>query len=224
MQFQMLWMQTIGEVMKEAYRSGNGGGRVQQDPMDTFSGVLEAVESGYSKAMAIQSKIMERVFTRSMENRFGLTGESDTPAPAVSENETAGIVSQYAPLVREVVDGMKTVFSFFDKVPKDVVKKVKSDDRFRALVSDPKALIVVGQALRREFGDERAKNIMKSFGVNMVIKPEGEIVRTPEIPGITDRRPSKIEPKNGKAVPVAKSRVPVVTGKGERKGEAVSVK
>lgn len=217
MQLQLVMMQTIGEIMKEAYR--NNAAPINQNPLDNFSGILEAVETNYTRMMAIQQKIMERVYQKSMETRYGLTGEGEGAGIAADGSDDSGLVSKYAPLVKDIVDGLKTVFSFFgDKVPPDVVKKVQSNDRFRALIKDPKALVVIGQALRREFGDDKARDIMKSFGVNMVIKPVPEIRRTPDIPGVNASPVAaktgiaagpSARPGNGKAA---------FKGKGERKG------
>jgi hypothetical protein len=174
MQISLVMMQTIGEVMKEAYRSGSQNvGPVQRnaDPVDNFSSILDTIEGGYMRAMSIQSKLMERVFTRSMEQKFGLPPES--PAPEQDMGDSAGAVAQYMPIVKEVVDGLKTVFSFFgEKVPKKVVQQVRSNERFQALISDPDALRVVGQALRNEFGNDRAQSIMNSFGVKMIVRPK----------------------------------------------------
>lgn len=224
MQLQLVMMQTIGEIMKEAYR--NNAAPVNQNPLDNFSGILEAVETNYTRMMAIQQKIMERVYQKSMERQYGLTGEGDAgtaAAAAVEGAEDTGIMGKYVPLVKEIVDGLKTVFAFFgDKVPADVVKKVQNNDRFRALIKDPKALVVIGQALRREFGDDKARDVMRSFGVNMVIKPVPEIRRTPDIPGTIA---SQVAPKAGSAAgPVVRqgSEKAPLKGRAERKrGELV---
>lgn len=183
MQMQLAMMQTIGEVMKEAYRNGGNAGADRADPMAQFSGLMEAMESTYSRAMNIQQKVMERVFTRSMENRFGIPHEGDgATATATAGEEPAGIVGQYAPIIREVVEGLKSVMALFGEVPKNVIQKVKTDERFKALVKDQRALVVVGQALRKEFGDGKAAEIMNSFGVRMVVKPAAQIANTPDIP------------------------------------------
>lgn len=226
MQMQLAMMQTIGEVMKEAYRSGNASGGVNNnriDPLDTFSGILESVESGYSRAMAIQSQIMERVFARSMENRFGLTNELQGPASAAPE-EPASIIGQYAPIVKECIDGIKSVFSIFgNNVPKDVVKKVRSNDRFKKILSDPKALHVIGQALRREFGDVKARDIMKSFGVNMIIKAPLAMTKTPDIPVLASPAVPGTVKGNGKVLEKGGGTDHALKGKRDRKGSLVPV-
>jgi hypothetical protein len=187
MTLQLSMMHEISEIMKAAYSNNGGGsmrGTVQQDPLDMFSGLMETMEGSFSRAMAIQSKIMERVFTKNMEKVYGLNGEEIAGGSApVGTMEETGIIGKYAPIVREVVDGIKTVIGFFGDVPPDVIKKVQSDGRFKELMKDQKALIVIGQALRREFGDQKAAEIMNSFGVRMIIKPTPEIARTPEIGG-----------------------------------------
>jgi hypothetical protein len=188
MKLQLIMMQTIGEVMKEAYKSG-GPQQVQlsADPMEQFSGMLQAMESNYSNLMHVQSKMFERVLSKNMEIKYGLEPESQANVSGTDQ----GILGQYGPLINDIVAGLKTVFSYFgDKVPKEVVRKVQSDDRFKELRSNPKALVAVGQTLRREFGDVRAGEIMKSFGVVMKVVPPP--AKTPDIPGISAPGAAKI--------------------------------
>jgi hypothetical protein len=148
--------------------------------------------------MSIQSKIMERVFTRNMERQYGLAEEVMPAAQQAITNEDSGIVGKYAPVVREVVDGIKTVIGFFgENVPSEIVKKVKQEPRFRELLKDQKALVVIGQALRKEFGDKRASDLMTTFGVRMVIKDQKpqEIAQTP-VPASIKARSTSIKEKS----------------------------
>ena len=200
MQLQLATIHEISDVMKTAYSSGNGQNirsPGQSDPMDMFTGLMETMESSFARAMSIQSKIMERVFTRNMERQYGLA-EEVTPQQQISQ-EDSGIVGKYAPMVREVVDGIKTVIGFFgENVPADIVKKVKQEPRFKELVKDQKALVVIGQALRKEFGDKRASDLMTTFGVRMVIKDQKpqEIAQTP-VPASIKARSAVIKEKPG---------------------------
>lgn len=199
MQLQLATIHEISDVMKTAYSSGNGQNirsPGQSDPMDMFTGLMETMESSFARAMSIQSKIMERVFTRNMERQYGLA-EEVAPAQQAITQEDSGIVGKYAPVVREVVDGIKTVIGFFgENVPADIVKKVKQEPRFRELLKDQKALVVIGQALRKEFGDKRASDLMTTFGVRMVIKDQKpqEIAQTP-IPASIKARGANIKEK-----------------------------
>jgi hypothetical protein len=193
MQLQAMTISAITDVMKSAYASGNnspGRAVVQQDPLEMFSGLMETMEGSFARAMAIQSSIMERVFTRNMEDKYGLGAETTQPAQPGESAEETGLIGKYAPIVREIVEGIKTVMGFFGgEVPQKVVDKVKSNDRFKALLADPKSLLVVGSALRKEFGDQKAQEIMNSFGVRMVIKDRSEVHRTPDMPGIHSGSP-----------------------------------
>jgi hypothetical protein len=202
MQLQLATIHEISDVMKTAYSSGNAGNGQnirspgQSDPMDMFTGLMETMESSFARAMSIQSKIMERVFTRNMERQYGLA-EEIMPAQQAITQEDSGIVGKYAPVVREVVDGIKTVIGFFgENVPSEIVKKVKQEPRFQSLLKDQKALVVIGQALRKEFGDKRASDLMNTFGVRMVIKDQKpqEIAQTP-IPASIKARGTSIKEK-----------------------------
>ena len=190
MALQLATIHEISDVMKAAYSSsGPGRGPVQSDPMEMFTGLMETMETGFARAMSIQSKIMERVFTRNMEKQYGLV-EDVQPDQLVAGPEEGGIVGKYAPIVKDVVDGLKQVVGFFgENVPKDIVNKVKKDDRIKELLKDEKALLVIGQALRSEFGDNRASALMKLFGVQMVYKNPSPVAKTPEIGAAGARKP-----------------------------------
>jgi hypothetical protein len=203
MTIQLTMMHEISEVMKSAYQSGgNNLSRVgpNNDPMEMFTGLFEQMESGFTRAMAIQTKIMERVMQKKMENSYGLTDEV-SPAPQLAGGDET-IIGKYAPIVNEIVSGIKTVIGFFgENVPANVVKKVKENERFQDLLKDQKALVVIGQALRREFGDEKAQNLMNTFGVRMVIqRPPSAVSQTP-IPAVARAR--KVESGKSPIKPVA---------------------
>jgi len=105
------------------------------------------------------------------------------------------------------VDGLKTVVGFFgDKVPAEVVKKVTTDNRFKTLLKDRDALVVIGRALRREFGDEKAGALMNTFGVRMVLKPgkAEPVAQTPPIAALGGRQGPANGTNGGKAVPAAR--------------------
>jgi hypothetical protein len=210
MKLQVIMMQTIGEVMKEAYKN-NSSQNVQlaSDPVEQFTGMLQSMEHNYSSLMAVQSKMFERVLSKNMEIKYGL--EPDNGGVSGETATDQGILGQYGPLIKEIVGGLKAIFSVFgDKVPKEVINKVQSDDRFKELRSNPKALLAVGQTLRKEFGDAKAIDIMKSFGVVLKIKP-AETTTTPDIPGIPSAGAVRINPRrkgdNGRGAPA-------VAGKG----------
>lgn len=183
MQLQMMTINAITEVMKSAYSSGNGRAVVQSDPMETFAGLMSTMEESFSRAMMIQSKVLEKVYERNMSNMYGLTDNmSGSPAASTVAVDGDGSLGKYGSLIKDVVDGLKMVVSMFGSVPDNVVKTVKESDRFKELIGDKQALVVVGNALRREFGDKRAADIMKSFGVQLVFKNPQMIAKTPEIP------------------------------------------
>jgi hypothetical protein len=205
LKMQLFMMQTIGEVMKEAYKANNAAlpGRAPAapvDPYEQFGGLLQAMEQNYSGMMKIQSTMFQRMFEKTMENKLGL--EPVGAADAAVDTQDV-ILGKYGPLIKELVGGLKIVLETFgNKVPKEIVKRVQSDDRFKELRSNPKALVEVGQTLRREFGDDKARNIMRSFGVDMVIKPVQQVIQTPDIPAKASPGVSRIEPRgkggNGK--------------------------
>lgn len=200
MQLQLATITAITEVMKAGYAAGNNGsGRNVEvrDPLEQFSGLMETMEASYGRAMQIQSKVMERVYTRSLENRFGLSpdGAGDPGAAA----EEPGMIGQYGGMIKEIIGGLKYVVGLFGEVPSKVVEKVKKDERFRELLKDPKALTVIGSALRREFGDSQAAAYMEKFGVRMVKRPQ--IARTPEIPGLRPAGQGRESPRQ--AAPAA---------------------
>lgn len=187
MQLQLATISAITEVMKSAYSTTGGMARgvpAGPDPMEQFAGMMEAMETGYTRAMAIQQQVMERVMLRNMENKFNLPESS--PAAAEPEPQSPGLVEQYAPLVKEIIDGIKSITTFFgDKIPTNVVQKVKTDDRFGALLKDKQALVCIGQALRKEFGTRRSSQLMETFGVRMVERQQaGATVKTPDIPAV----------------------------------------
>jgi hypothetical protein len=202
MTLQLTMMHEISEVMKSAYQSpGNNLSRGQGgDPMEMFTGLFEQMESGFTRAMAIQTKIMERVMQKKMENSYGLT-EDVSPAPQLAGGDET-IIGKYAPIVNEIVSGIKTVIGFFgENVPANVVKKVKENERFKDLLKDQKALVVIGQALRREFGDDKAQDLMNTFGVRMVIqRPPSAVSQTP-FPAVA--RGKKVESAKSPVRPVA---------------------
>jgi hypothetical protein len=193
-QLQLASMQIIADVMKSAYSAGgpmvNGRGVAQADPLDAFSAIMETMENSYSRAMAMQQKIMERVLTRKMEKDFGLAEEVPLDPDRADAGESV-LIGKYTPIIREVVEGLKMVMGLFGTVPPEMVKKVQSDERFKGLLKDQKALVVIGQALRREFGDQRAGELMNTFGVRMVVKDPARIAQTPAIASVnTGRVPS----------------------------------
>ena len=201
MQVQLMMIQSISEVLKAAYASNGNGKRDTVDPMDQFSGMMETMETAYSRAMQLQQKVMERVITRNMESKFGLLPEdtiSSGEGVAAAVEEPG--IAKYAPLVRECVDGLRGLVSMFgDNVPKPIVQRVRDNGRFKTLLEDKRALIVIGQALRREFGDDRAARLMDAFGVKMVhrssLDPKNSIM-TPPIPPVASRSAVKIVPRS----------------------------
>jgi hypothetical protein len=182
MTLQLAFLNSVSEVLKAAYSSGGGNQKiVQQDPLDAFGGMLTMMETTFKKAMTMQSTIYERVFMKGLEDKYGLA--PDGGALPVDGGEGSGLVGQYAPLIREVVDGLKTVVGLFGTVPPDVVKRVKKEPRFQELLKNKEALIVIGAALRKQFGDEEAIKHMRAFGVEMVFKKPLQIAKTPDIGG-----------------------------------------
>lgn len=183
MQLQLAFISSTAEILKAAYSNGGGANQkiTQQDPMEAFGGMLAMMETTFKKAMTMQSTIYERVFMKGLEDKYGI-GADGAPVPA-DGGENTGIVGQYAPLIREVVDGLKTVVGLFGTVPPDVVKKVKKEPRFQELLKNKDALVVIGAALRKQFGDVKAVEYMRAFGVEMVFKKPLQIANTPDIGG-----------------------------------------
>jgi hypothetical protein len=212
MRLQLAMMHEISEVMKAAY---TGGGRVT-DPMEQFSGLMATMENAFTNAMTMQQKIMERVMKRNMEQKFGLSDDvtAESSAMAGGNEIDQSMVSRYAPIVKEIVDGLKTVVGFFgSSIPPSVVKEVKSDERFKDILKDKDALVCIGSALRRQFGDERAAKLMNTFGVRMVITPNPQISKTPDIASSRVPQAAKI---NGRAVSVAQGAKTVLKSTQER--------
>jgi hypothetical protein len=189
MQLQLATMSMITEVMKSAYSAGNNRQEnVRADPFDTMESSMELMENSFKRAMQINNTVMERLLTRKMETQFGLGNDGGNGAP---EEDQPALVAKYTPLIREVVDGVKTLFSLFGEIPKQAIQKVKENDKFKMLLNDPKALVVVGSALRKEFGDAKAGKVMESFGVKMVPRPRQPVSQTPEMGSFTDVKPSQ---------------------------------
>ena len=182
MQLQMMTISSITEVLKAAYT--NNKPDLRADPLEQFSGVMEVMEGSFTRAMQLNQKVMERVYLKSMEKKYGLDDvEITQSSPQQVASEETGIIGKYAPIIKQVVDGLSQIFSMFgDKVPKEIVQRVKSDNRFKSLLSDPKALVVIGTALKREFGQEKANEIMRMFGVKMVPRPISQVTVTPSVP------------------------------------------
>lgn len=183
MQLQLATISAITEVMKAAYSQGNNGaGRgaaPAQDPLDMFSGMMATMENSYRKAMQIQSTVLERVYMRSLENQYGIPEGGAAPAA-----EEPGMIGQYGGIIKEIIDGLKYVVGLFGgNIPPQVVEKVKKDERFKEFLKDERFLVVIGSALRREFGDKKAAEYMEKFGVKMIVKRPA-ITATPEIPGL----------------------------------------
>jgi hypothetical protein len=181
MALQMHTIHEIADIMKTAYGSrGDAGGRapaVAADPLEMFGGLMETMETSFSRIMSIQQSVMERVLMRNMEKQYGIAEE--VPAVDVPPGPE-GLIGKYAPIVNEVVSGIKTIIGFFgENLPPEVVRKVTSNDRFKHLLKDEKAIVVIGQALRREFGDAKASDLMRTFGVRMVLRPPAQIAQTP---------------------------------------------
>lgn len=217
-QLQLAFFHEIADVMKSAY-SGNGAGAVvkQEDPLEMFDSLMQTMESSYSRAMIMQQKIMERVLSRKMETMYGLGPDGE--AVDAGAEEESGIVGKYAPVVKEIVDGLKYVFSFFGAVPPKMVEKVKNDGRFKELLKDPKALLVIGKALRQEFGDAKAAEIMRSFGVHMVIKKTGTVIKTPDIGGAAQGGARKPVPAGTPALPAPRPRTAATRPVGTKAGQ-----
>jgi hypothetical protein len=219
MQMQLATINAITEVMKSAYSSGNNGngrGFVQQEPVEAFSNLMETMESTFSRAMAIQSKVMERVYLKNMESKFGLASEEQGAGPQ-QETDDSSLISKYAPIINDVVEGIKTIFGLFGTIPENVVKKVQADNRFKAVLKDQRALIVIGQALRREFGDDKATAIMKTFGVQLVVRPSPDVVKTPDIPGVTSGKAQGQSRSRQQVFQVSRPAAGASKGKGESK-------
>jgi hypothetical protein len=199
MQLQMMTINSITEVLKAAYTNGNNRPESRADPLEQFAGVMEVMEGSFTRAMQLNQKVMERVYLKSMEKKYGLEdGEIVQHEQPLQSTDDGGIIGKYAPMIKMVVDGISQLFAMFgDKgIPKQVVEKVRADDRFRALLSDPKALVVIGQALKKEFGTDKANAIMKMFGVKMIPKPVQPVNITPPVP-VVDANTAKTADSSG---------------------------
>jgi hypothetical protein len=198
MKLQLAMMHEISDVMKAAYTS-NGSREVQSDPLEMFSGMMATMENSFTRAIGLQQKIMERVMERNMSTKYGLPMEGQIEQDLPDES---GLVGKYAPIVKEVVDGLKMVVGMFGTaIPQTVVRQVKGSDRFRELIKDKEALLCVGKALRSQFGNERAVSLMKSFGVRMEFRPmEGDVSKTPPIAALAAPNPAPLVKDNGRKV------------------------
>lgn len=223
MKMNLVFITSVTEVLKSAYAGGGNHQVLQQDPLAAFEGMLTTMENSYKKAMAIQSTIYERVFARGLEERFGLTPDGGAAMPV----EETGEIGKYGGIIRDIVGGLKDVVEMFGMVPPKVAEKVKKDARFQELLKDRKAIETIGAALRKEFGDDKAKGYMRQFGVEMVIKKPARIARTPDIPGTNGKnvpgsvKPARIEQTAPGATSTPSQGKQGTAGKGKGKEEKV---
>lgn len=186
---QLATINAITEVMKSFASSDKAAVR-SQEPSEFMEDTMEMVAATYKRMMGIQQNLYERMVTSSMEKQLGL---SPVGGQQIEEEIEPSLIQKYAPLVKDIIEGLKTVINMFgDKVPKTVIREVQTNDRFKALLADPEALKVVGSALRKNFGDQKANELMQSFGVKMVFR-----AKTPDIPGV-NAVPVLPAPVNGK--------------------------
>jgi hypothetical protein len=191
MQLQLAMVQGITRAMEAGFAQGSN--RVQSpaavDPTEMFSSMLENMMDSFQRVNKIQQSVMERVVQRNMESTYGL--EDQRQLSGSPSQEEGGLIEKYAPIVKEIIDGIKSITSLFgEKVPKTVVAQVRSNDRFHQVLRDPRAIMVIGSALRREFGDEKTNQYLKTFGIRMENRP-----------GITPNIPSMEVPQASPRVP-----------------------
>ena len=164
----------VADIVKTAYsRSGNDSNESRRDPLELFSDVQNKMQEMYGKFMDIQQNVMERSFELNLEKKFGLI-ENKNEISEVDQNESAtgmldgGVLE----IVKQVVDAAKMILPMLGlpgaQPVVDSIKKNPAFSKYTELAKNPIIVKEIAGALRKEYGDDKAGLLLKSFGINMV--------------------------------------------------------
>lgn len=195
-------MLLVADIVKSAYttRAPIENSVSQRDPFEMFTEVQGRMQEMYSKLMDIQGNVMERSFQMNLEKKFGLI-ESGVTAAGDDEEESAGLMeSGVVEIVKQIVDAAKLILPILGlpgaKPVVEGIKKNPAFSKYAELANNPLIVQEVARALRKEYGDNKAGLLLKSFGINMVARPA---------PAAPSRTPVQEVP--ARVVPAGKSKV-----------------
>lgn len=198
-------MLLVADIVKSAYttRAPVENDNSRRDPFELFTEVQGRMQEMYSRLMDIQGGVMERSFQMNLEKKFGLIENASVGGAADDEEESAGIMeSGVVEIVKQIVDAAKLILPILG-LPgaKPVVENIKKNpafSKYAELANNPLIVQEVARALRKEYGDNKAGLLLKSFGINMVARPA-------PAPAASSRAPVQEVP--ARVVPAGKSKV-----------------
>jgi hypothetical protein len=205
-------MLMVADIVKAAYttRAPIENDFTKRDPLEMFSEVNNRMQEMYSRMMEIQSGVMEQSFKMNLEKRYGLiNGAVAGDDQGEDEQGEGGIMgSGVVEIVKQVVDAAKMILPMLS-IPgsKPVIESIKNNpsfSKYAELAKNPVIVREVAQALRKEYGDNKAGLLLKSFGIQMVarpavVKPQSAALVIPikEVPGKKVSKAKKPEIKKG---------------------------
>lgn len=170
-------MLLVADIVKSAYttRAPIENDFTRRDPLELFGEVQGKMQEMYQRMMDIQGNVMERSFQMTLEKKYGLIEGSGTTA-GDDEEENAGIMeSGVVEIVKQVVDAAKLILPILGlpgaKPVVEGIKKNPAFSKYAELANNPLIVQEVARALRKEYGDNKAALLLKSFGINMVARP-----------------------------------------------------
>jgi hypothetical protein len=188
-------MLMVADIVKTAYASRpiNDSNENRKDPLELFSDVQTKMQGMYEKFMDIQQNVMERSFELSLEKKFGLLDNKNEISDSEDNASGAGMLDGgVIEIVKQVVDAAKMILPMLG-LPgaKPVVESIKKNpafSKYAELAKNPAIVKEIAGALRKEYGDEKAALLLKSFGINMVSRtPVSVTSASVPIPKVTKK-------------------------------------
>lgn len=182
----------VADIVKTAYANRPTSeieSQSRRDPLEMFSEVQNKMQDMYTNMINIQANVMERSFQAKLENKYGLNGSTENQYDDNEEGEGAGVMeSGIIEIVKQIVDAAKLVLPILG-IPgtKPVIDGIKNNpafSKYAELAKNPLIVKEVAQALRKEYGNDKAGLLLKSFGISMVARPGNIPSRSPvkEVP------------------------------------------
>jgi hypothetical protein len=202
-------MLLVADIVKSAYttRAPIENDNIRRDPLELFGEVQGKMQEMYQRMMDIQGNVLERSFQMNLEKRYGLLEDGSVSAAGDDEGEGSGMMeSGVIEIVKQIVDGAKLILPLLG-LPgtKPVIEGIKSNpafSKYAELAKNPLIVQEVARALRKEYGDNKAGLLLKSFGINMVARPA---------PAAPSRAPVQEVP--ARVVPAGKNKVSPISKK-----------